>query len=163
MQDPKTIRREFYDRLADAAGIPRRRRVPLSGYPIPYVQGHKAAVRVYGYSGHFDQPDKYGLPVPRIEVRLAGPWTYIDLEVTVALSELLAWAPWIIGWIRWRTGDRTATLPDPPTPVYRPWSEVSIDSLHYLWTVRADRTERREALQRLYCGAYRGLGSGRGT
>ena len=136
--DPKSIRREFYNRLADAARVPRRHRMPRTGLPVPLADGRKGAVRAYAYNGSFNNPDKYGLPVPRIVVRLAGPWSGPDLELTLTLDELHAWAPWIVAWIRAKTDDGPP-LPPAPTPLTCPWRCADLREASYLWTVAGKR------------------------
>jgi len=127
---PASIRRQFYNRLADAAGVPRRRRIPQSGFPIPYGRGRRAAVRVYHYSGD---------SVQRIQATLDGPWGCPDFELTCRLDELSAWAPWVAGWIQAQAPDGLPTPPE-PTRLARPWRDVAdLQRADYLWTARANR------------------------
>jgi hypothetical protein len=131
MTDPKSIRLDFYNRLADAAGIRRLWRVQRSGLAIPNAKGGKATVRVDAYSGDFKDPDRYGQPVPRITVSLRGPYTFPDLELSVALEELPLWAPWVAAWVK---GEPLPAA----TPVAKPWQGSDLGRADYLWSAKGN-------------------------
>ena len=125
------VKRDFWQRLAQAAGVPRR--LTAGGLTIPCGNNGLAWVTVVWYG----PSRRSGDCLPRIAVSLAGPCTMPDLEVTCILAELPQWATWVAAWIKVRTG-QADTIPAPPTRLDESLSAEELARAPYLWTRQAE-------------------------
>jgi hypothetical protein len=132
------------------------------------VAGVYHHVLVLPYIGDFEHPERQsvrswtlsGPPIPRIHVnhydfrvsqaqkrRWSGangpdeawqPSRHV-LELTVALNELVDFAPWVAAWARAVEADNPAMLPALPHPLEHPRTPEQLLRTAYEWTAQASK------------------------
>jgi hypothetical protein len=130
---PMEYKREFFRRLARAAGKTRHGR--MTELSIRLADHLRPRVTVTAYAGSFSDSEQ-GEPLPRICVSLNGSGCP-DLELTCMLTELPEWAEWVLAWTKARLG-LTDNVPLPPSRLVRRLTPPDLGSACYLWTDAAD-------------------------
>jgi hypothetical protein len=166
---PNAVRFAFIDQLLAevAPSMPTRRSLRAGIAWRSDVAGTFHHVIVGAYEGDFKQPERYGLPIPRIHVNhvdfypsraAKDRWDNIGaaehgwhpsrhlLELTVALDELVDFAPWVVAWTRAKDANDPALLAALPYPLEQPRTAEQLLATCYEWTPTATTDyERRRA------------------
>ena len=164
---PNRIRTAFCDRLIDAVApaLPSRRSM-TSGVAwrsdLPGVYHH---VLVLAYTGSFEYAGRYGPPLPRIHLnhfffcvsraqkrRWSSPgaapcgiWhpSPDRLELTVALTELVDFVPWVVAWARAVDAGDPSLVPALPHALEFARTPGQLLRTDYAWTARAASEHER--------------------
>jgi len=172
---PTDIRYAFLDRLLAevAPSMPTRRSMRSGICWRSGVAGVYHHMLVLPYVGDFREFKRYGLPIPRIHVNnftFFGPakaakarWNSLGaardgwhrsqhvLELTVALDELVHFAPWIAAWTRAVDANDPGLLLPLPHPLEFDRPPADLMRTNYAWTAAATTDyEARQAVQAAY-------------
>ncbi|MBE3071204.1 MAG: hypothetical protein IMZ66_13295 [Planctomycetes bacterium] len=139
--DVRNVKRDFWTRLAKAAGVRPRLTVGALMIPLPprpsdgFTKRH-ARVSLDWYLLSQQQLDS---GVLRIVVDLNGLGGSRDLKLSLMSWEVPDWAEWVAAWIKARTG-QADTVPAPPTRLHGSYSaDDLVQTTVYLWTEEAER------------------------